>query len=154
MYQLDNNFSLSLLTCCRYIVYLKSSFSIKNNLYLWQPISRKKVTWFCKRNSNCIFVFFLSASRECDQFELFFESPLYKFSFKTSPNICWSLGAFENCRDLCKNCSVYFLGNFWERLGYFLYQHPVTVLFGLTKLVCPDQNKKIKNSTTSKGQLI
>ena len=71
MYQLDNNFSLSLLTCCRYIVYLKSSFSIKNNLYLWQPISRKKVTWFCKRNSNCIFVFFLSASRECDQFELF-----------------------------------------------------------------------------------
>ena len=50
----------------------------------------------------------------------------FKCSCKSSPNICWVLGIFEKCHDLCKNYSVYFLGNFcekWATINSTIWSH-------------------------------
>ena len=38
------------------------------------------------------------------------------------------LGNFEKPHSYEKNCIGYFLGNFWNKLGYFLLQHLVTLV--------------------------
>ena len=38
------------------------------------------------------------------------------------------LGFIEKTKLLGKNCCIYFLVNFWKHLGYFLFQHLVTLL--------------------------
>ena len=38
------------------------------------------------------------------------------------------LGYFEKTSLFCNHCCIYFLGNFWENLGYFLLQHLVTLV--------------------------
>ena len=51
-----------------------------------------------------------------------------KFYYKSSPNVLWLFGQLWNPLLFKSNCWCYILGNFWKNLGYFLFQHLVTLL--------------------------
>ena len=50
-----------------------------------------------------------------------------KLSPKSSQNVQWIFGLKLKTSLLGKNCCSYILANFWKHLGYFLFQHLVTV---------------------------
>ena len=58
----------------------------------------------------------------------FWKALLQTFPRNKTVNICWLLGIFDKCPNLGKNGSVYFLGNFFEQLGYFKLHHLGTLL--------------------------
>ena len=68
----------------------------------------------------------------------------FKLSSKSSSNICGILGIFEKCHDLCRQHSVYFLGNFCEKLGYFKLHHLVTLPW-ITQILIALSNVPTKN---------
>ena len=57
----------------------------------------------------------------------YFWKELLLIILKSCPNIYRILGIFDKCHDLCKNCSVCFLGNFYENFCYFKSDHLVTL---------------------------
>ena len=67
---------------------------------------------------------------QCDLIGLYLKYILQIFLRKW-PKYLLSYGRFEKCHDLCKNCSVYFLGIFCETLSYFKFHHLVTLLQSL-----------------------
>ena len=62
---------------------------------------------------------FISRAQQCDQIGLFVKGLDDNFPRKSSRKMCWFLGYFEKCPYLSKNCSGYFLGNFWQTIGLF-----------------------------------
>ena len=73
----------------------------------------------------------LSLSFSCvvgDQNGRFLEFLGNKFYYKSSPNVLWLFGQLWNPLLFKSNCWCYILGNFWKNLGYFLFQHLVTLL--------------------------
>ena len=57
-----------------------------------------------------------------------FESSLWQIILQKYPKCMVTFGVFWNTLLLSKNCCEKFLGNFWKRLEYFLFQHLVTLL--------------------------
>ena len=64
-------------------------------------------------------------SDKIGQFLKFFAT---KFLAKEAQMMANFLGNFEKPHSYEKNCIGYFLGNFWNKLGYFLLQHLVTLV--------------------------
>ena len=50
-----------------------------------------------------------------------------KYYYKSGPNVCWLFGQVWKLSLFKSNWWGYFLGYFWKNLGYFLFQHLVTL---------------------------
>ena len=64
---------------------------------------------------------------QCDQIWRFLKVFGDRFSYKSSSNVCWIFGLFWKHPFSSINCCIYLLGNFWKLLGYFIFQHLVTL---------------------------
>ena len=110
----------------------------------WRPTSW--IRWStCSRNTQTTSRSNLSSSSskimfitstpqdQCDQIRLFLKGLGNQFSYKTrasNSEVCLAADNNPNTSELlgyCKNCSDFFGGQLLEKLGYFLFKHPVSL---------------------------
>ena len=72
--------------------------------------------------------------QQCDQIGRFLKVLGNRISSKRSRNDWQLFGLFWKISLWCKNCIGYFLGNFWQKMGYFFLQHLATLNTSHTSL--------------------
>ena len=73
-----------------------------------------------------------------------------KFSYKRSPNIWWHRGLFYNTLLLKKKLLWLLFRHVWKYLGYFFFQHLVTlVLVSIHLTLVTDLSKALKDKSKS-----
>ena len=95
---------------------------MKVNTKRWTPDHQKAQQGF---NHFSFWYFLLLNSLQCDKVLAFLGN---KFYYWCGQNVWWLFGQWWKTLLFKSNWRGYILGNFWKNLGYFLFQHLVTLV--------------------------